>query len=82
MGASIKRVRKHRTDRRALGNEIKKLRLAAKIGSQAKFAAMLDVSQSAVAQWETGVNEPSSENLRAIADVCRADIGELMRIVR
>ena len=37
--------------------------------SQAKLASLIDVSRSAVGQWEAGLSTPSTENLSRIAVV-------------
>lgn len=39
----------------------------------------LDVTASAVYQWETGATDPTAENIRALAAMYNCTIDELMR---
>lgn len=49
--------------------------------SQAELAQRLNVSQSAVTQWETGTRLPATKNLIEIAKVLECTIDELFREV-
>jgi len=46
--------------------------------SQAKLAELVDVTQSAVSQWEQARSQPSLLHLREIAKVLRVDLKELV----
>ena len=46
--------------------------------SQAEVARVLDVRQSAVAMWESGVNHPSTSRLRAIARLYGVSIDKVI----
>lgn len=65
-----------------LGNVIRQARKA-KGMTQAALASHLDVERAAVGQWETGVTEPASANLRNLCsffgiDVNAANVGKLI----
>lgn len=57
---------------------IKELRVAAGL-TQGQLAEQVGVSQPAVAQWETGVNEPNLANAIAMARALSCTIDELTR---
>lgn len=46
--------------------------------SQRDLAYAIGVSQSAVAQWETGIAQPTLDNLRKVADILGISPGELL----
>ncbi len=46
--------------------------------SQKQFAAVLNVSESAVCKWEKGVNLPDTLNLQAISDMFQVTVNELL----
>ena len=46
--------------------------------SQRDLAYAIGVSQSAVAQWETGTAQPTLDNLRKVADILGISPGELL----
>lgn len=46
--------------------------------SQRDLAYAIGVSQSAVAQWETGIAQPTIDNLRKVADILGISPGELL----
>ncbi|MBO5015129.1 MAG: helix-turn-helix domain-containing protein [Bacteroidaceae bacterium] len=46
--------------------------------SQAKLAADIHISRSAVAKWENGLGLPNDESLKILADYFDISIGELM----
>lgn len=46
--------------------------------TQAEFAAQLNVTQGAVAQWENGLTTPTIETLMAIAKVLQCTIDALI----
>ena len=46
--------------------------------TQAEFAAQLNVTQGAVAQWENGLTTPAIETLMAIAKVLQCTIDALI----
>ncbi len=56
---------------------IKKLREKKKI-SQIQLAEMLNVTQSAVAMWETGVNKPRVGTLVQLAKILDCTVDELL----
>ena len=47
--------------------------------SQEKLAAILNVSQSAVTQWETGKTHPGFNKLLQLADLFGVTVDELMK---
>lgn len=47
--------------------------------SQEEFAALLGVSQSCVAKWETGKCKPTADKLVKVADVLGCTVDELLR---
>ena len=53
-----------------------KCRKAAQL-SQAELAAMLNVGQSAIAAWETGVAYPNANKLPLIAEALNCSIDDL-----
>ncbi|MEZ5099392.1 MAG: helix-turn-helix transcriptional regulator [Thermoleophilia bacterium] len=61
------------------GQLIQEARLRAKL-TQAELAARLGRDRAQVARWETGGQEPSFENLRAVIEACgfvlRVEIAE------
>lgn len=46
--------------------------------SQQEMAEALGVTQSAICQWETGVNTPTNENLMGLADILDCEVGDLV----
>lgn len=46
--------------------------------TQQQVADALDVTQAAVAQWETGVFVPKGKNLIALADLLRCSVDDLL----
>ena len=46
--------------------------------SQKQFAAILNVSESAVCKWEKGVNLPDTLNLQTISDMFQVTVNELL----
>ena len=50
------------------GNKIKELRIA-KGMSQKEFAALMGISDRAVSKWETGLSQPSANNLITAAKI-------------
>lgn len=46
--------------------------------SQKQFAAILNVSESAVCKWEKGVNLPDTLNLQTISDMFQITVNELL----
>jgi transcriptional regulator with XRE-family HTH domain len=59
-----------------VGARIKALRLAADL-TQDEFAAKLNVSRSAIAQWETDRSGPGRHTMEHIAKVLNASFGYL-----
>lgn len=57
--------------------KLRELRLQKGI-SQAKLAADIHISRSAVAKWENGLGLPSDESLKILAEYFNIGIGELM----
>lgn len=57
--------------------KLRELRLQKGI-SQAKLAADIHISRSAVAKWENGLGLPSEESLKILAEYFNIGIGELM----
>lgn len=60
-----------------LGNKIKKLRKENKI-SQAALAKRFGLSQGAISQWERGVAKPDIVRLKAMADMFKVPVAELL----
>lgn len=60
-----------------LGERISIMRRSRKI-SQIELAKKLGVSQSAVAAWETGRNEPNLEMLDSLADIFNVPMSALL----
>ena len=56
---------------------LKKLR-SEKVISQAKLAADIHISRSAVAKWENGLGLPSDESLKMLAEYFGVGVGELL----
>ncbi len=65
-----------RSEAAVIGNEIKRLRLAAGL-SQTDLAKGLNVRQSTVAMWEVGKNKPAHETMLRIADFFSVSVDEL-----
>jgi transcriptional regulator with XRE-family HTH domain len=59
-----------------LSDKLKQLRKAQGL-RQAELAKKLDVSQGAVAHWESGRNEPSIDDLRKLAKELKTDLSFL-----
>ena len=64
--------------RRSLGEALKAHRQNCGM-TQEYVAEALGVSRQAVSKWETGVAEPSTSNLLALAKLYGVDPGELLR---
>jgi transcriptional regulator with XRE-family HTH domain len=60
----------------SVGTRIRALRLAANL-TQDEFAAKLDVSRSAIAQWETGRAGQVRDNMERIAKILNTSLGYL-----
>lgn len=45
--------------------------------SQRELASALNISQSAIAQWESGETQPTIDNLRKAADILGVTPGDL-----
>lgn len=45
--------------------------------SQRELASALNISQSAIAQWESGETQPTLDNLRKTADILGVTPGDL-----
>ena len=67
--------------RRSLGEALKAHRQQSGM-TQEDVAEALGVSRQAVSKWETGVAEPSTSNLLALAKLYGVDPGELLRGVQ
>ena len=67
--------------RRSLGEVLKEYRQQSGM-TQEYVAEALGVSRQAVSKWETGVAEPSTSNLLALAKLYGVDPGELLRGVQ
>ena len=63
--------------RRSLGEVLKEYRQQSGM-TQEYVAEALGVSRQAVSKWETGVAEPSTSNLLALAKLYGVDPGELL----
>lgn len=46
--------------------------------SQRELASALNISQSAIAQWESGETQPTLDNLRKTADILGVTPGDLL----
>lgn len=62
---------------KALGEKIKNLRLK-KLLTQEDIAKHLGVKQPTVSTWESGLFEPSIENLIKLSDLLGCDMNELL----
>jgi len=67
--------------RRSLGEVLKEYRQQSGM-TQEYVAEALGVSRQAVSKWETGVAEPSTSNLLALAKLYGVDPGDLLRGVQ
>ena len=67
--------------RRSLGEVLKEYRQQGGM-TQEYVAEALGVSRQAVSKWETGVAEPSTSNLLALAKLYGVDPGDLLRGVQ
>ena len=67
--------------RRSLGEALRDHRQRCGM-TQEYVAEALGVSRQAVSKWETGVAEPSTSNLLALAKLYGVDPGELLRGVQ
>ena len=67
--------------RRSLGEVLNEYRQQSGM-TQEYVAEALGVSRQAVSKWETGVAEPSTSNLLALAKLYGVDPGELLRGVQ
>jgi transcriptional regulator with XRE-family HTH domain len=47
--------------------------------SQEELGALLEVSQAAVSQWETGASEPKIELLKTMAQIFGCTIDDLLK---
>ena len=57
--------------------KLRELRLQKNV-SQAKLAADIHISRSAVAKWENGLGLPNDDSLKMLAEYFGIGIGELM----
>ena len=46
---------------------------------QTELADLLGVTQGAISQWETGLTDPSKDNLLKISDIFNCSIDDLLR---
>lgn len=58
---------------RACGEELKRLRVAKGIATQADLARLLGFTQQTVSRWEAGASRPRSEQIPALAKALHAD---------
>ena len=65
------------TVQETVGGRIRAMRLANNL-TQEEFAKMLDVSRSAIAQWETDRAGQVRENLERIAKALKTSVGYLL----
>ena len=63
------------------GTRLKELR-AEKGVSQAKLAADIHISRSAVAKWENGLGLPNDESLRMLSEPVNPAASSFLRIIR
>lgn len=56
----------------------KKMRERAKL-TQVELAELLGVTQSAVSNWEAGLNMPTVANLSAMASICKCTVDDLLQ---
>lgn len=74
-------VRKEKAEvRRSLGEVLKEHRVRCKM-TQEFVAESLGVSRQAVSKWETGIADPSTSNLLALAKLFGISAEELLRSV-
>ena len=75
-------VRKERAENaRTLGEVLKQHRVDCKM-TQEFVAETLGVSRQAVSKWESGVSDPSTTNLMALAKLFGVEAEELLREAR
>ena len=75
-------VRKEKSEtKRSLGETIKTYRTGCKM-TQEFVAESLGVSRQAVSKWESGVSDPSTSNLLALAKLFGVSPEELLRNVQ
>jgi transcriptional regulator with XRE-family HTH domain len=65
---------------RACGDELKRLRVAQGIATQADLARVLGFTQQTVSRWEAGASRPRSEQIPALAKALHADPQKLFVI--
>ena len=58
-------------------NNLKRLRELKDI-NQSKLAEKLGIGQSAISQWETGIAQPTAENLTKLADILGCTTDEIL----
>ena len=75
-------VRKEKSDMaKSLGEVIKRHRMECKM-TQEFVADALGVSRKAVSKWESGVSDPSTSNLSALAKLFGTTAEEILREIR
>ncbi len=74
-----KDIRKEKSDmKRSLGETLKQHRISSKM-SQEFVAEAIGVSRQAVSKWETGVTDPSTSNLIALAKLFQISAEDLIK---
>ena len=56
---------------------LKKINLGKERGAQAKLASVLEISTASVANWFSGKNYPTEENIKKISDIFNIDVAEV-----
>ena len=69
--------RKNALMKRSLGEQIRDRRMKCKM-TQEFVAESLGVSRQAVSKWETGLSDPSTTNLIALANLFNIPVAELI----
>lgn len=62
--------------KKAIGQKIRSLRLAAGFDTQEEFARAMEVDQPRIAKWESGRNRPEPASLKKLAKVLNVKISE------
>ena len=74
-------VRKEKSEQaKTLGEVIKKHRVECKM-TQEFVAEALGVSRQAVSKWESGISDPSTTNLMALAKLFGVDVEDMLKEV-
>ena len=74
-------VRKEKSEQaKTLGEVIKKHRVECKM-TQEFVAEALGVSREAVSKWESGISDPSTTNLMALAKLFGVDVEDMLKEV-